>query len=142
LRADEAATPARPAKPGAGIVVDIKSDHIVLMDIALSEIAWWPSASAVSRWHRTTKARPGRPTHASQRTLTGIAFKDDKTGVAVGHGGTVIRTDDGGESWTHVPLEEAARIRCSGSPTSAAIISSPMARSAFISIPWMRAGPG
>ncbi len=41
------------------------------------------------------------------RTLTGVAFKDAKTGVAVGHGATLIRTDDGGEHWTRIPMEEA-----------------------------------
>ena len=29
------------------------------------------------------------------RTLTGVAFRDDKVGVAVGHGGSLVRTEDG-----------------------------------------------
>lgn len=33
-------------------------------------------------------------------TLTGVWFADEKTGWAVGHWGVVLRTDDGGESWT------------------------------------------
>jgi photosystem II stability/assembly factor-like uncharacterized protein len=41
------------------------------------------------------------------RTLTGIAFDGDKTGVAVGHGGSLVRTDDGSSTWTEVPMEEA-----------------------------------
>jgi photosystem II stability/assembly factor-like uncharacterized protein len=32
-------------------------------------------------------------------TLTAVHFTDEKTGWAVGHWGTVLRTDDGGESW-------------------------------------------
>jgi photosystem II stability/assembly factor-like uncharacterized protein len=33
-------------------------------------------------------------------TLTAVYFVDEKTGWAVGHWGTVLRTDDAGESWT------------------------------------------
>ena len=33
-------------------------------------------------------------------TLTAVWFVDEKTGWAVGHWGVVLRTDDGGESWT------------------------------------------
>ncbi|MHB1024838.1 MAG: WD40/YVTN/BNR-like repeat-containing protein [Desulfobacteria bacterium] len=33
-------------------------------------------------------------------TLTAVFFVDDKTGWAVGQSGVVLRTDDGGESWT------------------------------------------
>jgi len=33
-------------------------------------------------------------------TLTAVRFADDRHGVAVGHGGTVLVTDDGGMSWT------------------------------------------
>ncbi len=41
------------------------------------------------------------------RTLTGVAFKDAKVGVAVGHGGSLVTTGDGGENWVQVPMEEA-----------------------------------
>jgi photosystem II stability/assembly factor-like uncharacterized protein len=52
---------------------------------------------------KTWKAMPT----AVNRTLTGVAFKDGKVGVAVGHGASVERTEDGGTTWTRVPLEEA-----------------------------------
>ncbi|MGY0586038.1 WD40/YVTN/BNR-like repeat-containing protein [Neptunomonas phycophila] len=32
-------------------------------------------------------------------TLTGVAFADEHTGYAIGHGGSVLGTTDGGESW-------------------------------------------
>lgn len=32
-------------------------------------------------------------------TLTSVAFADDKNGWAVGHGGTILHTRDGGEHW-------------------------------------------
>ena len=56
---------------------------------------WWPSANAVSCCTRTTTAKTwtARPTPVT-RTLTGVAFKDQQTGVAVGHGGSVVRTED------------------------------------------------
>ncbi len=43
------------------------------------------------------------------RTLTGVAFADDKVGVAVGHGGSLLRTVDGGASWTPVEVEAVGR---------------------------------
>lgn len=43
------------------------------------------------------------------RTLTGVAFADDKVGVAVGHGGSLLRTADGGASWTPVEVEAVGR---------------------------------
>jgi photosystem II stability/assembly factor-like uncharacterized protein len=46
-------------------------------------------------------------TTPTTRTLTGVAFVDDKTGVAVGHGASLVRTVDGGETWTKQVLEEA-----------------------------------
>jgi len=35
-------------------------------------------------------------------TLTSLAFADARAGWAVGHLGTVLRTDDGGQTWQHV----------------------------------------
>jgi len=110
LRAEEAASAVKPVikAPGAGIVVDVKPDHIVLMDVALAgnrlvAVGERGFTLASDNAGKTWKARPT----PVDRTLTGIAFKDDKVGVAVGHGGAVIRTEDGGETWTHVPLQEA-----------------------------------
>jgi photosystem II stability/assembly factor-like uncharacterized protein len=31
---------------------------------------------------------------------------DDKVGIAVGHGGTILRTEDGGGTWSAVPVKE------------------------------------
>ena len=36
-------------------------------------------------------------------TLYSLDFQDDKTGVAVGVGGCILRTQDGGETWQDVP---------------------------------------
>lgn len=33
-------------------------------------------------------------------TLTGVSFADERNGWAVGHWGVILRTSDGGESWT------------------------------------------
>ena len=41
------------------------------------------------------------------RTLTGLAFKDARVGVAVGHGASVVRTEDAGATWQQVRIEEA-----------------------------------
>ncbi|CAD5109381.1 WD40/YVTN/BNR-like repeat-containing protein [Zestomonas carbonaria] len=45
----------------------------------------------------------------ADRTLTGLAFGDDQVGVAVGHGATLLRTADGGATWTAIPLDGIGR---------------------------------
>lgn len=39
------------------------------------------------------------------RTLAGIAFSSPEVGIAVGHGGTLLRTLDGGRNWVPVTAE-------------------------------------
>ena len=36
----------------------------------------------------------------TRNTITAITFLDDKTGYAVGHDATILKTEDGGESWS------------------------------------------
>jgi photosystem II stability/assembly factor-like uncharacterized protein len=110
-----AVSPARseegqPATPAAksGVVVDIRTDRIFLMDLALA------GSRVVAVGERGFALRSddaGKSWKAGQtavtRTLTGVAFRDGKVGVAVGHGASVIRTEDGGDSWTQVPMPEA-----------------------------------
>jgi photosystem II stability/assembly factor-like uncharacterized protein len=36
------------------------------------------------------------------RTLSGVAFVSAAVGVAVGHGGTLLRTEDGGQHWSSI----------------------------------------
>lgn len=43
------------------------------------------------------------------RTLTAVAFSDEKNGVAVGHGATILRTVDGGASWQQVIVDDAGK---------------------------------
>jgi len=105
-RAEDAA-PAAAAKK-SGVVVDIKTNRIVLMDVVLAG----SRLVAVGERGFTMVSDDAGASWKSiatpvTRTLTGVAFKDAKVGVAVGHGATVVRTDDGGTSWTHVPLPEA-----------------------------------
>jgi photosystem II stability/assembly factor-like uncharacterized protein len=107
VRAEDNAPAATPAK--SGIVVDIRSDRIILMDIAhagdrLVAVGERGLALVSDDSGTTWKAIETPVT----RTLTGIAFKDDKVGVAVGHGGSAVRTEDGGATWTDVTIEEAA----------------------------------
>jgi photosystem II stability/assembly factor-like uncharacterized protein len=105
-RADEGAKGAPPKT--TGIVVDIRTDRIVLMDIALAGnrlvAVGERGFTMVSDDSGKSWKAIGTPVN---RTLTGVAFKDAKVGVAVGHGASVVRTDDGGTNWTHVPLPEA-----------------------------------
>lgn len=89
-------------------VVEIRTDRIILMDIVragdrLIAVGERGFAMLSDDAGKTWKARETPVT----RTLTGVAFQDARVGVAVGHGGSLVRTEDGGESWTHVPLDEA-----------------------------------
>ena len=89
-------------------VVEIKPDHIILLDInragdRLVAVGERGFALLSDDAGKTWRSRETPVT----RTLTGVAFRDGKLGVAVGHGASVVRTEDGGETWTHVPLVEA-----------------------------------
>jgi photosystem II stability/assembly factor-like uncharacterized protein len=106
LRAQQAAAPAKPAS--SRTVVDVRSDRIILMDVARAG----DRVIAVGERGFTLVSEDAGKTWKAvatpvDRTLTGIAFKDASTGVAVGHGGSVVRTEDGGKTWVHVPLDEA-----------------------------------
>ncbi|MGB5103686.1 MAG: YCF48-related protein [Steroidobacteraceae bacterium] len=97
------------AAPARGkTVVEIRTDRIILVDIVrtgdrLVAVGERGFAMLSDDAGKTWRARETPVT----RTLTGVAFQDARVGVAVGHGGSLVRTEDGGENWTHVPLEEA-----------------------------------
>jgi photosystem II stability/assembly factor-like uncharacterized protein len=96
-----------PAQRGK-TVVEIKPDRIVLVDIARADerLAAVGERGFVLLSDDAGKSWRARETPVT-RTLTGIAFRDTRVGVAVGHGGSFIRTEDGGETWTQVPVPEA-----------------------------------
>lgn len=97
------------AAPARGkTVVEIKPDRIILIDIAragdrLVAVGERGFAMLSDDAGKTWRARETPVT----RTLTGVAFRDPKVGVAVGHGGSFVRTEDGGEQWTRVSVPEA-----------------------------------
>lgn len=89
-------------------VVEIRADRIILVDIVragdrLIAVGERGFAMLSDDAGKSWRARETPVT----RTLTGTAFQDAKTGVAVGHGGLLVRTEDGGENWTQVRLDEA-----------------------------------
>ena len=43
----------------------------------------------------------------TKETLTGVSFADDQVGWVVGHGGTVLATTGGGQTWTRQLLTES-----------------------------------
>jgi photosystem II stability/assembly factor-like uncharacterized protein len=106
VRAEEGVAKAPTA--ASRTVVEIKPDRIILMDVVLvgSRLI-----AVGERGFTLVSDDSGKSWKAVatpvDRTLTGVAFKDAKAGVAVGHGGSVVRTEDGGTTWTKVPLEEA-----------------------------------
>lgn len=105
-RAEEGA-PASEAKK-SGVVVEVRTDRIFLTDIAP---AGKRLVAVGERGFTLVSDDEGKTWKAVQtpvtRTLTGVAFNGAKVGVAVGHGASVVRTEDGGSNWTRVPLEEA-----------------------------------
>lgn len=89
------------------LVVEVKPDRIILLDAAMAG----ERAVAVGERGIAMLSDDGVNWRAVQtnvtRTLAGVAFADEKVGVAVGHGATLVRTEDGGESWTYIPMPEA-----------------------------------
>ncbi|HET7204373.1 MAG TPA: YCF48-related protein [Steroidobacteraceae bacterium] len=99
---------AAPAAARGKTVVEIKPNRIVLIDIARvgERLAAVGERGFVLLSDDAGKTWRARETPVT-RTLTGIAFRDAKVGVAVGHGGSFVRTEDGGENWAHVSVPEA-----------------------------------
>jgi len=100
------AVPAEGERPAP--VVAIKPDRIILLDIKrvgerLVTVGERGFVLLSDDAGRTWTAKPTPVT----RALTGVAFKDTKVGIAVGHGASLVRTEDGGGTWTQVPLEDA-----------------------------------
>lgn len=96
------------AQPASKVVVDIRTDRILLLD--LTQVG--SRLLAVGERGFTMVSDDGGQSWKGvqtpvSRTLTGVAFRDDKVGVAVGHGGSVVRTEDAGNTWVHVNLDEA-----------------------------------
>jgi photosystem II stability/assembly factor-like uncharacterized protein len=100
---DAAAAPAR-----GKTVVEIKPGRIILIDITR---AGDRLVAVGERGFAMLSDDAGKSWQAKEtpvtRTLTGVAFRDAKVGVAVGHGGSFIRTEDGGDKWTQVSVPEA-----------------------------------
>lgn len=99
IKANNPATEASRINPTRVLALDIARYGNKL--VAVSERGLiWTADSADQTWspHAT----------ASNRTLTSVAFADEKTGVAVGHGAALFRTTDGGSTWTAITVEEAA----------------------------------
>jgi photosystem II stability/assembly factor-like uncharacterized protein len=103
------------AKAAAGVrpgtVVEIKPGRIILLSVAhagdrLVAVGERGFAMLSDDAGKTWRA-VGTPT---TRTLTDVEFEDAKRGVAAGHGGSIVRTADGGESWTAVDVEQDAGV--------------------------------
>lgn len=95
--------------PRPGTVVQIKPSRIVLMKVAqagsrlvtVGERGFVLVSDDIGKTWRAV----GTPV---TRTLTGVAFEDDRSGIAVGHGASIVRTVDAGDTWTAVNVEEDA----------------------------------
>jgi photosystem II stability/assembly factor-like uncharacterized protein len=104
-----AATAAHAETPGS-TQTRINPQRIILLDIqrvgsqlfSAGERGWiLRSADDGQHWQ-------GIPTPAD-RTLTALAFADDRLGIAVGHGATLLRTTDGGQQWTAMVVDGIGR---------------------------------
>jgi len=108
LAQSQSQAPAPAPAPRKGTVVDIKPSRIYLLDIAKAGnrlVAVGERGFALISDDQGKSWRAvGTPV---VRTLTGVAFEDNRVGVAVGHGGSLVRTEDGGDTWTDVPLDDA-----------------------------------
>ena len=107
------------AKPGSTVVVDVRSDRIVLLDIArVGDRLVAVGERGFALVSDDGKAWKGVQTPIT-RQLTGVAFKDDKVGVAVGHGGSFVRTDDGGSTTRLRSTSSASESSCWAAARSA-----------------------
>ena len=100
---DDAAAPPERGKT----VVDVRTDRIILLELAragnrLVAVGERGFALVSDDAAKSWKAHETPVT----RTLTGVAFANPKVGIAVGHGGSLVRTEDGGSTWTNIPLDE------------------------------------
>jgi photosystem II stability/assembly factor-like uncharacterized protein len=88
-------------------VVAIKPNRIILLDIDKVEgrLVAVGERGFVLYSDDQGGSWTARPTPVT-RTLTGVAFRDAKMGVAVGHGGSIVRTEDGGATWSQVEVAE------------------------------------
>ena len=98
----------QPGGTRPGVVVDINPGRILLMDITR---AGDRLVTVGERGFTLVSDDAGQSWRAIAtpvtRSLTRVAFENDKLGVAVGHGGSIVRTEDGGETWTAGAVEEA-----------------------------------
>jgi photosystem II stability/assembly factor-like uncharacterized protein len=62
--------------------------------IVLSSICLLSVSLPASEWYWQNPLPQGSP-------LRGVSFTDPNTGTAVGHSGSIIRTEDGGATWVH-----------------------------------------
>jgi photosystem II stability/assembly factor-like uncharacterized protein len=124
-------------------VVAIKPDRIILMDIekAGDRLVCVGERGFALLSDDAGKSWKAVPTPVT-RTLTSVAFKDDKVGIAVGHGASVVRTEDAGSTGLASPSTTQAPTHCSVSLISTAITSSLTARSECCSIRPTPAGRG
>ena len=91
-----------------GVVVDIKPNRIYLTAIARAGSRLITVGERGFTLVSDDEAKNWKAVATPvNRTLTSIAFNDDKLGVAVGHGGTLVRTEDGGNTWAAVPMDDA-----------------------------------
>ncbi|POF43287.1 glycosyl hydrolase [Pseudomonas laurylsulfativorans] len=84
----------------------ISANHVFLLNIADSGehlVAVGERGVVMIADERSREWRSVRSD--TTRTLSGVAFASADIGVAVGHGGTLIRTEDGGSHWTSVETE-------------------------------------
>ena len=87
---------------GAGTITPMTRTSFISPKLgwAISEKNIYSSEDGGARWTRQLR---------SENRLTAIAFADEKNGLAVGEGGTIYRTEEGG-----VPSEEKGQL-CAGS---------------------------
>jgi photosystem II stability/assembly factor-like uncharacterized protein len=105
-KSEPAAAPKFADRPG--VVVDINPNRIYLTDITRAGSRLITVGERGFTLVSDDEAKSWKAVATPvNRTLTSVAFNDDELGVAVGHGGTLVRTEDAGNSWTAVPMDDA-----------------------------------
>jgi photosystem II stability/assembly factor-like uncharacterized protein len=107
------------------------SQKKIITALLVFGITSWAALCQAPAWSAKTS-------HTTQK-LYGVAFSDSATAVAVGEGGTIIRSTDGGDHWALVesPVTDALRAVAFNGQTGIAVgISGRMVRSTDGGLSW------
>jgi photosystem II stability/assembly factor-like uncharacterized protein len=99
-----------PRKPPAFAETRVQPDRLLVNSVARSNgrlVAVGEQGQILLADDAQGPWRSAELTPQRGSTLTDVRFADARVAVAVGHDGWIVRSDDGGETWTEIAFNEA-----------------------------------